>query len=589
MRLSDFIIQWLTSKGIYDIFTVSGGGSIVLCDSVAKSDLVNYFCCHHEQAVAFSAEGYARASNQIGAALVTTGPGGTNAITGVSSCWIDSIPMLFISGQVYSTQTIKDTKLRQLGVQETNIIDLVRPNTKYAVSVSDAADIRYELEKAYHLAVSGRPGPVWIDVPADIQLAEIDPEALKVFNPLLPEQKQFEEDLDVIINKINLAVRPIILAGHGVKLARCEEQLIELAEKLNIPILTTWNATDIIDSDHPLFIGRPGAFAERGANFAIQNADVIITVGTRLPFMVTGYNVSDFGRNAYKIMVDIDKAELEKLENVVDKTINMDARVFIDMLNSSLTGQSTVEKNWVLKCQGIRKKYPILEQNYKKSGTFVNSYFFIKELSLLLKKDAVIVTDMGLSFVGTHQAFKIKKGQKLFTNSGHAPMGWGLPAAFGATRVNHEKPVICLTGDGGFMMNIQELATVMCHRPNLKIFVYNNKGYLTIKQTQQRGFENRLMGCSDESDMKFPDFEQIAGAHSIPFIKIKSDLEISALEEFLKLSGPGICELIMDPNQLQIPIAINKKDKQGMTIPSRYEDLFPFLSEEELNESLFVK
>ena len=589
MRLSDYIIDWLCSKGINDIFTVSGGGSIVLCDSVSRSDSVKYFCCHHEQAVAFAAEGYARASQKIGAALVTTGPGGTNTVTGVSSCWIDSIPLIFISGQVYSGQTIKDTKLRQLGVQEINIVDLVRPNTKYAVSISCPDDIRYELEKAYFLAVTGRPGPVWIDVPADLQLAEIIPENLKGFNPEHKIKQTNAEETNFVIKKINQAQRPVILAGHGVKLAKCEQQLIDLVEKLNMPILTTWNATDLINSDHPLFIGRPGAFGERGANFAIQNADLIITIGTRLPFMVTGYNVMDFGRNSFKIMVDIDQAELKKSELIVDKLINMDALAFVESINYSNSEIIRCQLNWLEKCQSIRKKYPVLDNEYAKSNSFVNSYFFVNELSSLLKEQAIVVTDMGLSFVGTHQAFKIKRGQKLFTNSGHAPMGWGLPAAFGASRAHIERQVICLTGDGGFMMNIQELATVMCHQPDLKIFIYNNKGYLTIKQTQERGFDNRLMGCSDETDMKFPDFELIAKAHSISFIKIENDREINVLDEFLQTPGPGICELIMDPNQLQIPIAINKKDEQGLTIASKYEDLYPYLSETELNESLLKK
>lgn len=589
MRLSDYMIDWLCSKGVEDIFTVSGGGSIVLCDSVARSDSLKYFCCHHEQAVAFAAEGYARASNHIGVALVTTGPGGTNAITGVSSAWIDSIPLMFISGQVYSEQTIKKTKLRQLGVQEINIVELVKSNTKYSVTISSPNEIKYELEKAYHFAISGRPGPVWIDVPADLQLAEINPEKLRSFNYKMVGEAKKKKVINFVLKKLGSAKRPLILAGHGVKLSKSDKELIKLIEKLHIPILTTWNATDLIDSNHPLFIGRPGAFAERGANFAVQNSDLIISIGSRLPFMVTGYNVKDFGRNAYKIMVDIDKAELKKLDGIVDKSINMNAFDFINLLNLNSNKINKCENTWIDRCQNIRKKYPILNMNYEKSELFVNSYFFIQELSSLLTKDAVIVTDMGLSFVGTHQAFQIKYGQKLFTNSGHAPMGWGLPAAFGASRKNRTDPVICLTGDGGFMMNIQELATVMCHKPNLKIFIYNNGGYLTIKQTQQRGFDNRLMGCSDGLDMKFPDFELIAKAHSIPFVKIKNDLEVNSLNKFLKMKGPGICELIMDPNQLQIPIAINKKDKHGLTVLSKYEDLYPFLSTEELNESLAIK
>ena len=589
MRLSDYMIDWLASKGITDLFTVSGGGSIVLCDAVARSDKINYFCCHHEQAVSFAAEGYARSSNNIGVALVTTGPGGTNTITGVSSSWIDSIPILFISGQVYSGQTIKKTKLRQLGVQEINIVDLVRPNTKYAVSIKSPDDIKYELEKAYFFATSGRPGPVWIDVPADLQLAEVNLENLKSFNsePIIP--KKSARDIELVLQKINSSKRPVILAGHGIKLAKCEKQLISLIETLNIPMLTTWNATDLINSDHPLFIGRPGAFAERGANFAIQNSDLIISIGSRLPFMVTGYNVKDFGRNAYKIMVDIDKAELKKSTNFIDKLINMDAFNFVNVLTSRSAELEPCNKNWVNACQSIRQKYPIFEENYKKSKSYINSYFFIDKLSSILQKNATVVTDMGLSFVGTHQGFKIKTGQRLFTNSGHAPMGWGLPAAFGASVENGVSPVICLTGDGGFMMNIQELATVMCHQPNLKIFIYNNGGYLTIKQTQQRGFDNRLMGCTIDSDMSFPNFELISNAHEIPFTRIKNDFEIELLSNFLNKKGPGICELIMDPNQLQRPIAINKKNQQGLTIPSKYEDLYPFLSENELKQNLAIE
>ena len=589
MRLADYIIDWLSSKGITDMFTVSGGGSIVLCDSLGRSDTMKYYCCHHEQAVAFAAEGYARASNNLAAALVTTGPGGTNTITGVSSSWIDSVPIMFISGQVYSTQTIKNTKLRQLGVQEINIVDLVKPNTKYAVSLSSPADIKYELEKAYHFALSGRPGPVWIDIPADLQLALINPRKLKSYKTRPISNLLDEKDINLVIEKLRVSKRPVILAGHGVKLAKGQSQLIKLIEEMNIPLLTTWNATDIINSDHPLFIGRPGAFAERGANFAVQNADLIITIGSRLPYMVTGYNSTDFGRNAFKIMIDIDRAELKKSTDIINYSIKVDALHFINALSGRSHYLKKCNSSWVEQCQKIRRKYPMLDYQYQKSNVFVNSYFFIQELSKLLKKDVRVVTDMGLSFVGTHQAFRIKLGQKLFTNSGHAPMGWGLPAAFGACVQNLKAPVICLTGDGGFMMNIQELATVMCHQPNLKIFIYNNEGYLTIKQSQQRGFENRLMGCSNDEHMKFPNFKLIAEAHDLPFLKIKNDHEISNLKSFLNVKGPGICELLMDPNQLQRPIAINRKDDRGLMLPSKYEDLYPFLSDEELNESLITK
>ena len=586
MILADYIMHWLSAKGIKDVFTVSGGGSICLCDALARSNSLNYFCCHHEQAVAFSAEGNAREAGSVGVSLVTTGPGGTNAITGVSSCWIDSIPVIFISGQVYSKQTIEGTNLRQLGVQESNIVDLVKPNTKYAVMLKSPKDIKYELEKAYFFATTGRPGPVWIDIPADYQVAEINPDDLKSYvGKILPAT--VDSDLiRLIAKKLEKCQRPVILAGHGVKLSGAINETIEFIEKFNIPILTTWNATDLIGSDHRLFIGRPGTFAERGANFSIQNADLIIIVGSRLPYMVTGYNTKDFGRNAFKIMVDIDEEELKKSDNILDLSVKCEASEFVDALKDQLNKNWKSSNHWIEKCQAIRGRYPIINKNYMKSHSFVNSYYFIKKLSKYLGAQSTIITDMGLSFVGTHQAFEIKKGQRLFTNSGHAPMGWGLPAAFGASTVNEDREIICLSGDGGLMMNIQELATIMCHQPNLKLFIYNNKGYLTIKQTQQRGFGNRLMGSTDDMDMKFPNFKLIAKAYDIPFLKIKNDFGVKKIKSFLKSKGPGICELLMDPEQPQIPVAVNRKNQNGITTPSKFEDLYPYLSADELKENL---
>lgn len=590
MLLADYVIEWLAKNDINNIFTVSGGGSIALCDAATKSNSMSYYCCHHEQAAAFAAEGYARTSGKVGASLVTTGPGGTNAITGVSSAWIDSIPLIFISGQVFSNQMIGKSKLRQLGVQEINIVDLVKPNTKYAVCLRSPNDIKYELEKAHHLAVTGRPGPVWVDIPANMQMSNIEPQNLKHYTK---RKKNFSIDLvnnqiHILETKLTASKRPIILAGHGVRLSKSADKLITFAEKHNIPILTTWNASDIIKSDHKLFVGRPGAFAERGANFAIQNADFIITLGTRLPFMVTSYNSNDFARNAYKIMVDIDKNELKKSDFKFDLLINTDLTILLDnLINRNINFKAN--KSWTNNCQRIREKYPILDNEKKRPSKYINSYLFINELSKIVSADTSIITDMGLSFVGTHQAFKIKKGQNLFTNSGHAPMGWGLPAAFGSSIADKNKQVICLSGDGGLMMNIQEFATIMHHKPNLKVFIYNNNGYLTIKQTQQLGFENRLMGC-DEQDLSFPKFNLIAQAHSIPYLKITgNDNLVNCLKKFLNLEGPAICELIMDPEQPQVPKHINRKDNMGRPIASKFEELYPFLSENEIELNLEIK
>jgi len=587
MRLADYVIEWISSKGINNIFTVSGGGSIALCDATAISNTMSYYCCHHEQAAAFAAEGYARTTGNVGAALVTTGPGGTNAITGVSCAWIDSIPLIFISGQVFSNQIIGKSKLRQLGVQEINIIDLVKPNTKYAVMLKSSEDIRYELEKSYHYAVKGRPGPVWIDIPANMQSAEINPDKLRSYKERKSNYKKkiVFNDIETLKNRLISSKRPIILAGHGVRLSKSSEKLVHFAECHNIPIATTWNASDIIDSNHSLFVGRPGAFAERGANFAIQNSDFILTLGTRLPYMVTSYNSRDFARNSFKVMIDIDPFELKKNDFQFDLKINMDVSVFLDkLINLKISFKSNLK--WVSKCQEIRQKYPILDLEKKKKSKYVNSYVFIDELSKVTSPNTSIVTDMGLSFVGTHQAFKVKKGQNLFTNSGHAPMGWGLPAAFGSCIADKNKQVICLSGDGGLMMNIQELATIMHHKPNLKIFIYNNDGYLTIKQTQQLGYDNRLMGC-EKKDLSFPKFDLIAKAYSMSYMKIdgKDDL-LSCIKTFLKFDGPAICELILDPEQPQTPKSINRKDKNGNAITSKFEELFPFLSVNEINRNL---
>ena len=587
MRLADFVIQWLVSKNINNIFTVSGGGSIFLCDAAAVSNEMNYYCCHHEQAASFAAEGYARAKGAVGAVLVTTGPGGTNAVTGVSCAWIDSIPMMFISGQVFSNQVIGKKKLRQLGVQEINIVDLVKPNTKYAILLKSTNDIKYELEKAYHYATKGRPGPVWIDIPANMQAASINPQKLKSFKKRKVNliTNKILEQIKVLKEKLSTSKKPLILAGHGVRLSKSSNKLIHFIEKYNIPILTTWNASDIINSNHPLFLGRPGAFTERGANFAIQNSDLIITIGTRLPFMVTGYNSFDFGRNAFKAMIDIDPNELKKTDFQFDLLINLDASLFLDKLLENDFSYN-YDPTWLSKSQKIRERYPILDQEKKKVSKYLNSYVFINELSKLVSNNVSVVTDMGLSFVGTHQAFQIKKGQNLFTNSGHAPMGWGLPAAFGAWVADKNKLVICLSGDGGLMMNIQEFATLMHHKPNLKLFIYNNDGYLTIKQTQQLGFKGKLMG-SEKNDLTFPKFDLIAKAHSLPFIKLDGKSNLSdEITEFLKIKGPAICELIMDSEQPQVPKAINRKDEKGKTIISNFEERYPFLSENEIKENL---
>jgi len=587
MKLSEFVFQFLESKGVDSVFTVSGGGAIHLCDSLGRSNKIKYYCCHHEQAVSMAAEGYARTAGRPGVCLVTSGPGGTNTITGAACAWADSIPQIIISGQVYLNQTIGNSGLRQLGVQESNIIDLVKPITKYAVMVRDPQDILKHLEAAWRLATTGRPGPVWLDIPGNIQSAEIDPDLLEHEEEPLFENRQesLRSQISVISNWLKEAQRPILHVGHGVRIAKAMGLLSELLDLYPLPVLTTWNATDVIDSSHPCFVGRPGAFAERGANFAVQNSDLYISIGTRLPFMVTGYNSKDFAREAKRVMIDIDPRELNKDSLDIHLKIEADAGEFLKLFKDQLPPKEMLNPEWLGKCQNLRKVYPVVQASYKKQEKWVNSYYFTQLLSEVLGPDDAIMTDMGLSFVGTHQAFQVKKGQVICTNSGHAPMGWGLPATIGSCVAREGRRTVCISGEGGMMMNIQELSTAMHHHMNIKIFIYNNGGYLTIKQTQQLGFEGRLMGADYESGLSFPSFKHIAEANSFKYTRFSNNKEVEqGLDSFVNSDGPGICEIMVDPEQPQIPKAISVKEVDGEKKAPVYEDLYPFLDQEEFDQ-----
>ncbi len=589
MRVADFVIKFLENKGIKNVFTVSGGGSIFLCDALYKSKKLKYISCHHEQAVSFATESYSRVKNKPGAAIITTGPGGTNCTTGVACCWIDSVPSIFISGQVYLNQTIKNSGLRQLGVQEFDIISMVKSSTKYSVVIKTPESIKYHLEKAYFLSTDGRPGPVWIDIPANIQNAQVNPKNLVGFK--IKKKKIIKKQIDLKIKQVAKLLakskKPILHLGHGVKISKGDYYLRKIINKYKIPFALTWNASDLIESNHPNYIGRPGAFAERGSNFIIQNCDLYIAIGTRLPYMVTGYNAKDFARKAKKIVVDIDKIEIKKNNINPNKKICCDAKYFLEKLYNYLPKEKFVTNDWHQYCKNIRKKYPIVLDQFRKQNKTINSYYFIEKLSEALKSDDIIVTDMGLSFVGTHQAFKVKKGQKLFTNSGHAPMGWGLPAAIGACYANKKQRVICLTGEGGLQMNIQELATIMHNKLPIKIFIYNNGGYLTIKQTQQLGFNSRIMGSNNLSGLSFPNYKEIAKSHKINYMKISDSKKIlPTIKKVLLRSNPVVCELFLDHDQEQMPKAINKRMPDGRSVPTKFEDMYPFLNADEIQKNM---
>ena len=589
MRLADYIIKFLEKKKINTVFTVSGGGSIFLCDALYESKKIKYISHHHEQAASFAAESYARSKNDVGCCFVTTGPGGTNTTTGVSSAWIDSIPVMFISGQVFLNQTIKNSKKRQIGVQEINIIDIVKPITKFSKMITDPNSINYYLEKAYSICKSGRPGPVFIDIPADIQNAKVDENKILNYSFKMPKAKyNINDKIKIITKKLKMSKRPLVHLGHGVKLSGAHLILKKFFKKYKIPFVVTWNADDVMPSNHKMYFGRPGAFGERGSNFILQNCDFYLSIGTRLPYMVTGYNAKKFASKAkFKVMVDIDSNELNNKDFKPNLKIRSDAKIFLEKLFIGLK-KYNFDQNWLNYCKEVRKKYPILIKKMIEEKKYVNSYYFIKTLSKLTKKNDSIVTDMGFSFTTTHQTLEIKDSQNFYTNSGHAPMGWGLPASIGAfyAKINSKSQIICLTGEGGFQMNIQELATVMHNKLPIKIFIFNNGGYLTIKQTQILGFKGRIMGADKNSGLSFPNYKDLAKSHGISYKKIINHKNLkNNIANVLRSKKTVICELIMNPDEEQIPKAINRRDSNGKSVPTDFEDMYPFLPRHELNSN----
>lgn len=591
INLSNYIISFLEKKGIKDVFLVSGGNIMHLLESIRTNKNINFLCNHHEQASAMAAEGYSKMTNNPGLAIVTSGPGGTNAITGVAGAWIDSNPVLVISGQSYSAQTIGESKLRQLGVQEINIVDIVRPITKYAVMVKDPKKIKYHLEKALHIAKSGRPGPVWLDIPIDIQMAMINEKELESYQPKEKEKtdNNLKEKVKEIISLIKQSERPIILLGNGVRLGNSVKEFFDLAEKLKIPIVTSRNANDLIWEDHSLYAGRIGSFGQRAANFAVQNSDLFLSIGSRISLAVTGWAYNDFVRNAKKIVVDIDKSELTKPVIKPDLTINSESKEFIREMLKQLEDYDAKDfGSWKEKIKYWKEKYPVVLPEYKKEKS-VNTYYFTEILSEELLADDVTVTDMGMSFQCVMQAFKVKKGQRLFTSSGLASMGWGLPGAIGACIGNKKNRVICLTGDGGLMMNIQELQTIKHYNLPIKIFIFNNKGYSSIRETQKNYFKE-FLGSDTASGVSMPDFIKLAEAYGIKSKKINNQENLREdIKEVLNFPGPVICDLNISENQPVQPKqgAFNRPD--GKTVPRPIEDMLPYIDREEFEKDMIIE
>lgn len=591
MKVSDYIIKFINEKmGVKNVFILSGGGWMHMLNSLGENKNIDYICTLHEQGAAIAAEAYGQYTNNIGVAIVTTGPGGTNAITGVTGAWIDSTPMMVISGQVKRADMIGDKDIRQMGPQEVDIIPMVESITKYAVSVLEPKKIRYHLEKAYHLATTGRKGPVWLDIPLDVQGATVDESSLEGFTPTSEEKisREFDTNLEKTIELINNSKKPVILAGNGIYLAGAKEEFIKLAEKLDIPVLTTWKTIDFIEQEHRLFAGRPGVVASRGANFAIQNADLLITIGARMDLPQTAYNHKNFGKNAKKIIVDIDENEINKMQMDIDVKLVSDAKDFVLGLSNSLNKITYKNNGWIEKCNELKEKYPICLPEFFEQKEYVNTYVLLDALSKQMSNNDMLVPgSSGSCSEVSCQAFKVKKGQIVLNNQGLGSMGFGLPASIGACIASGGKRTVCVNGDGGFMMNIQELETVRRLNLPIKFFILNNDGYGSIRNMQNAHFKGLYVGSGRTSGVTLPDMQKVASAFEIPSCVIKDQQNIEAeVKKVLECEGPFICEVMISPEQQTQPRVSSIKLEDGSMMSKPIEDMWPFLAQEEIEKNM---
>lgn len=598
IKAADYLIAEIVNAGVKEIFLLSGGANLPIVDAVYRNPDMGFVCMHHEQSAAIAAESYARITGRPGACLVTTGPGGTNAITGALGAWQDSIPCIYISGQVRSDR-LEDKPIRQLSIQGLDIIPLVKPITKYAVTIRDVTEMRYHLEKALYLASSGRPGPVWLDLPLDIASQMIEPDKLKAFCPT--ELNEPKPDLSIIRDAVNetleglaTARRPVILIGTGVRLSHCENEMRELLAYLQVPFVCSWNIQDLVYGTDPLYCGSPGTFGTRFANFTVQNSDLLLSIGSRLSIAQTGHNYRAFARAAKKIVVDIDQNELEKGTVVADLPISSDAGIFVrELLGLVKADHRFPRKNiapWIEQCQLWKKKYPVVHPALREQREWVNSYVFIEELSSELTEQDVIVLGVGTSFTGTFQSFISKEGQRLFHSGGAAAMGYCLPAAIGACIAGNNKRTICITGDGCIQLNLQELQTIVGNKLPIKIFMYNNRGYHAIRVTQKDWFEERYAASSEEGGLSFPDMQKISEAYGLATFKLENQNSLrEKIREVLDTEGPVFCEIMMDPEQPLVPYLSYAIRQDGTRYPAPLEDLYPRLDEEELRSNMIIE
>lgn len=594
IRLSDYIVRYLADHGIGHVFMVTGGAAMHLNDAFGRESRIKKIFCHHEQSCAMAAESYFRVSNRIAAVNVTAGPGATNAITGVYGAYVDSMAMIVLSGQSKRETLVSSTglPLRQLGDQEVNIVEMVEGITKYAVLVDDPSTIRYHLQRALHLALQGRPGPVWLDIPIDVQGAKIEPSKLKGYDPnedtIRYETDHLEESVALVAKRLAAAKRPVIYAGTGMRLSGQYDLFFEVAGRLGVPVVGAWDSNDLIPNNHPSYAGRPGSLGDRAGNFTVQNSDFLLILGCRLNIRLVSYNWENFAPGAYKVMVDVDAAELKKPTLNINLPIHADLRDFLPLFSASLKDWSADHADWLAWCKERVKRYPVVLPEYWKSSSGVNPYCFMERLSEHLEDGEVIACGDGTACVAAFQAIKIRPGQRLFTNSGCASMGYDLPAAIGAAEALPDKErIICVAGDGSIMMNLQELQTVSGRKLPIKIFVLNNSGYHSIRQTQGNFFPDNIVGCGTDSGLSFPNFEKVAATFGMGYQRCcKHNRLDEVIKATLSFEGPVICEVMVILAQAFAPKLSSRKLEDGRMISASLEDMSPFLGREELQGNM---
>lgn len=594
IRVADFITRFLADRGVRHVFMVTGGGAMHLNDAFGRDPSITYVCCHHEQACAMAAESYARLSGRVAAVNVTTGPGGINTLNGVYGAHTDSIPMFVVSGQVKRETCLAFYELpdlRQLGDQEADLISMVRGITKYAALIRNPEDIRRQMEEAWHHATTGRPGPVWIDVPVDVQGAMVNPDELAGFTPppsALKSGTELRALASEIRERVANAKRPVVLVGAGIRLGSAREELLTLLQRWNVPVVTGWNAHDVIWDDHPCYAGRPGTLGDRAGNFATQNSDVLLVLGSRLNIRQVGFNWKAFARAAYKIWVDIDAAELNKPTVRPDLPVHADVReVLKALLETEELSSSTDRQEWLDQCKSWRNSYPIVLPAYREKKSPINPYVFVDELYGQVYPDEIVVCADGTACVATFQAARLQPGHRLYTNSGSASMGYELPAAVGAAVASGQR-IVCLAGDGSIQMNLQELQTIATHRLPIKIFILNNRGYHSIRQTQQNFF-GQLHGCDASSGVDFPAAQRLAAVYDFPYFFAGNLEELpGVVSQALASPGAVICEVMIDPAQPFAPKQSSRRLEDGRMVSAPLEDLAPFLDREELARNMFI-